>query len=266
MKLRLTNFVATLILFTATAVTPADVFADYGTAGDPDFFDNYLFPEGVDEDIQVAWSHIPFKRFNHFFYSNFILDISEDGWDCDDMLGMQGGILINKYLAGNQTMDYLLNEWDHRFQGKWDGHYWYRYWDMVAAINGLLEKIPSKELTAQEKDRYMAEMHVLRAFYYLQLVKHYGRLPIVTDPQGIYSPTADLSLKPGYEVCDFIVADCKEALKSENLPWRLNQEADLNRMTKAIACAIMSQASLFGASPLYCDGLNLWNRAYEINK
>ncbi len=263
MKEKLTNFVATLMLLTAAVMNPIEVSADYNTSGDPDFLDNYLFPEGVDEDIQVAWSHIPFKRFNHHFFSNFILAISDEGWDCDDR---QQGTNISNYYNGTKSMDYLLNEWDYRFQGKWDGRYWYRYWDMIAVVNGLLEKIPSKELTAQEKDRYMAEIRVLRAFYYLQLVKHYGRLPIVIDTQGIYSSTADLSLRAAYEVCDFIVNDCKEALKSENLPWHLDQEADLNRMTKAIACAIMSQASLFGASPLYCDGLNLWNRAYEINK
>lgn len=51
-----------------------------------------------------------------------------------------------------------------------------------------------------------------------------------------------------------------------NMPWRLEDVKYKYRMTKAIALAIKSEASLFAASPGYSDGADLWQWAYEINE
>ena len=75
-----------------------------------------------------------------------------------------------------------------------------------------------------------------------------------------------LSRKPAYEVLQHIVEECEMALDSPNLPWTLTSIQMKNRMTKGIACAIISQASLFAASPLFCHDQNLWQYAYDKNK
>ena len=51
-----------------------------------------------------------------------------------------------------------------------------------------------------------------------------------------------------------------------SMPWRIVDEAEKLRMTKAIACAIKSQAALYKASKLYCGDQNYWKEAYDINQ
>ena len=53
----------------------------------------------------------------------------------------------------------------------------------------------------------------------------------------------------------------------EDLPWRIVNDREFRRLTRAMAAAIRSQAALYAASPLYnTGGENLWDYAYEKNK
>ena len=107
---------------------------------------------------------------------------------------------------------------------------------------------------------------MLRAFYYLQMVKFYGDLPIITDVYGINTSYAGLERAEAWQVLQHIVDECETALDSPNLPWAITSVQMRNRMTKGIACAIISQASLYAASPLFCHGQDLWQYAYDKNK
>lgn len=50
----------------------------------------------------------------------------------------------------------------------------------------------------------------------------------------------------------------------EDLPWRIVNDREFRRLTRAMAAAIRSQAALYAASPLYnTGGENLWDYAYE---
>ena len=119
---------------------------------------------------------------------------------------------------------------------------------------------------AREENRniWTGEAHCLRAFFYLQLLKWYGALPIVTEPLDNSYDYSQLRKASYVDVLKFICDDCDEALKSD-MPWHLDNITLKCRMTKAIALAIKSEASLFAASPLYCGGEDLWQWAYEIN-
>ncbi|MDE7397596.1 MAG: RagB/SusD family nutrient uptake outer membrane protein, partial [Muribaculum sp.] len=110
------------------------------------------------------------------------------------------------------------------------------------------------------------EAHVLRAYYYSMLLKFYGDLPIVTSVNDVNTSYAGMKRVPAWKGFQFVVEDCLEALRHESLPWRIIQKNEGERMTRAIACAIMSQASVYAASPLFCHDENLWEWAYGINK
>ena len=220
-------------------------------------------PENTKDYFASAWAHVPQKMFNYYFFDNFLIDMSDEGWSTADYQPL----IINDIYAGNCNTTKHRFEWDDTGQGKWDGGYWVRYWAMVRVLNNCLKYFPTATFESEaEREQCTAEARVLRAFYYLQLVKFYGDLPIITEPYDVNTSYAGLERAEAWEVLQHIVSECEAVLDSPNLPWTITSIQNKNRMTKGIACAIISQASLFAASPLFCHDQNLWQYAYEKNK
>lgn len=250
-------------LLGASTLTSCQDELDVTPDGRMTMSDVFASQENIRNYFASAWSHIPMKLMRYYFFDNFLIDMSDDGWSVDEYQPL----LINELYAGNCTTTKHRFEWDDTGMGKWDGGYWRRYWQMVRIINNCIKNFPTANFDNEDdRDLFTAEAHVLRAYYYLLLVKFYGDLPIITEPMDINSPFGELKRAEAWEVFQFIVDDCEIALESKNLPWTLTSIQLQNRMTKGIACAIMSQASLFAASPLFCHGKDLWDYAYEKNK
>lgn len=225
--------------------------------------DVFSTPENTKDYFASAWANIPFKLFHYYFFDSYLIDMSDEGWSVDDY---QPLIIMDIYAGNCNTTKHRL-EWSDPSMGKWDGDYWKRYWAMVRILNNCLIHFPEAAFESEaERDQCIAEARVLRAFYYLQLVKFYGDLPIITTVNDVNTDYSDLERKEAWEVLQHIVDECELALQSNNLPWTLTTTQQRNRMTKGIACAIISQASLFAASPLFCHEQNLWKYAYDKNK
>ncbi|MCM1519914.1 MAG: RagB/SusD family nutrient uptake outer membrane protein [Lachnoclostridium sp.] len=219
-------------------------------------------PENTKDYFASAWAHVPQKMFRYYFFDNLVIDMSDDAWSTDDY----SSLLIGDIYAGNLNSTKHLFEWDSTDMDKWDGGYWSRYWMMIRILNNCIINFPEAAFDSEaERDQCIAEARVLRAFYYLMLVKFYGDLPIIEDVNGVTTDYSDLTREPAWKVLQWVVSECELALKSENLPWAITNVQLAQRMTKGIACAIISQASLFAASPLFCHGENLWNYAYQKN-
>ena len=220
-------------------------------------------PENTKDYFASAWAHVPFKLFKYYFFDNYLIDMADEGWSTADYQPL----IINDIYAGNCNTTKHRFEWDDTAQGKWDGGYWQRYWAMIRVLNNCLENFSTAAFESeQERELCIAEARVLRAFYYLQMVKFYGDLPIITDVYGINTSYAGLERAEAWQVLQHIVDECETALDSPNLPWAITSVQMRNRMTKGIACAIISQASLYAASPLFCHGQDLWQYAYDKNK
>ncbi|WP_106829580.1 RagB/SusD family nutrient uptake outer membrane protein [Parabacteroides pacaensis] len=159
-----------------------------------------------------------------------------------------------------------MDPWGHYFQG-------------IKKCNIFLSAITDPELATgnfveEEKNGWIAQVRVMRAFYYLQLIKRYGGVPLLDKPYEVnHDFTQDR--RATFEECvDFIQADCDAALatpETEGRPigfrWAINDN-ERGQMTRAIAYAIKSQAALYAASPLWNDGTGkyTWKRAAEITK
>ncbi|MBB6107648.1 Starch-binding associating with outer membrane [Mucilaginibacter lappiensis] len=81
----------------------------------------------------------------------------------------------------------------------------------ISKVNTILTRLPKSTLTQVEKDQISGEALFLRAFYYYDLVQHYGGVPLqlveVTDVTGAFLPrsTAD-------QVYGQIISDLNTAL------------------------------------------------------
>lgn len=192
-----------------------------------------------------------------FSTSHSFLDAATDNaHDVDDVEG--GGMA--QWNAGTATISNNplkgLDKWEYYYEG-------------IANCNILIHNIEKAYILEEgNRERYRAEAYGLRAFYYLQLAKIYGGVPLILDQKDDseydYSKVRPASFS---EVVQQIMADCKEVMDCEFIDWRSGAtDSDLKRINKAIASAIMSEAALYAASPLNNDGSFTWADAEAICK
>ncbi len=132
---------------------------------------------------------------------------------------------------------------------------WADYYAAIRACNLFLSKIDNVPIDAEQymsteqvRQRMKYEAVCLRAYYYTELVRWYGGVPIITkvldrNSPELYSPRANLK-----EIKDFILAECDTA--AANLPAR-ETGIDYMRLTSGIAKAIKARLLLHLASPLF---------------
>lgn len=132
---------------------------------------------------------------------------------------------------------------------------WADYYAAIRACNLFLSKIDDVPLDSEQylsteemREKLKYEAVCLRAFYYEELVRWYGGVPIITkvldrDSPELYSKRANLQ-----EMKDFIVAECDAA--AAHLPAK-QVGSDYHRVGAAVAKAIKARLLLELASPLY---------------
>lgn len=115
--------------------------------------------------------------------------------------------------------------------------------------------------------QWIAEVKVLRAYYYAELIKNYGPLPIIEEVKSSSYDGSDLDRSWSYHDCaEWIFAQIDDAVQETNLPWHFNNSNDRCRMTKGVAYAIKSRVALFMSSPLFNGGNDYWDESEKITK
>ncbi len=157
---------------------------------------------------------------------------------------------------------------------------WSHYFEGIRRCNTFLLCINDPEMATYtfnevEKNGWIAEVRVARAFYYLQLIKRYGGVPLIETP---YETNHDFSIdkRASFEECaDFIISECDKALatvesegQSIGFRWQINDN-ERGKLTRAFACAVKSQTALYAASPLWNENGSskyTWEKTTEITK
>lgn len=158
----------------------------------------------------------------------------------------------------------------------WEGDCWTYYYQAIRHCNTFLSYIEDPEYATyqfrdDEKQGWIAQVRVARAFYYLQLIKRYGGVPLVRVPYGTKHDYSKDKRATFGEVAAFIVSECRRALAVEEpkgnfgFHWNINDN-ERGKITRAFAYAVMSETVLYAASPLWSDGTVSWQVAAEITK
>ena len=128
------------------------------------------------------------------------------------------------------------------------GHFnWANNYSRIRQTNIFLSKIDATTFDAALKQRMKGEVYFLRAYFYHNLMRMYGGVPLITKVYGLnedYS-VARNSFK---ETVDFIVANADSA--AALLPVSYTG-TDLGRATKGAALALKARVLLYAASDLY---------------
>lgn len=99
-------------------------------------------------------------------------------------------------------------------------------------------------------ERWRYEARFLRAYFYFELVKRYGGVPLITRTLDI---NEDLDMpRTAYDDCIRFIADECDSAAAHLLPKA--PDVDLGRVTKGAALALKSRALLYWASPLNNPG------------
>ncbi len=213
--------------------------------------------------LNTCYSGINAKGCLYFFWSRGPVNWCDDSWDADDL--DVSWAASRRYYDGNASASDFPANYNAGDSGN-ESVSWARLFQRIRNCAVFLQNIPNVN-SESDRSRWTAEAHILRAYYYSELLMWFGcSLPIIREP---YTYDADLSKverSSFHDVVEFIVEDCDAALACEELPWRITTDSEAMRMTKAVAWAIKSRMTLFAASPLYNDGNNYWEEAYSVNK
>jgi len=125
---------------------------------------------------------------------------------------------------------------------------WANMYLRIRACNIAIAKLskPPSNFSATLVDRLMGEAKFMRAYFYHQLVRYYGGVPIIDRPFEL-TDTSFMSTRSTYEESvNFIVKDCDAAATHLN-----GKAMAAGRASRAAALALKSRILLYAASDLY---------------
>jgi len=146
---------------------------------------------------------------------------------------------------------------------------WGASYEGIRACNVFLEgiKTTSLGLSTEVIGDWIAQARVLRAYYYLQVIKRYGFAVLLEKELAMNDDFSEYRRSSFNEVARFILAECDSALNEPSTVFKWKFPAiigNVGTMTRGVAYAIKSQTALYAASPLYNDGSLSWEEATAI--
>ncbi|GAB3895033.1 RagB/SusD family nutrient uptake outer membrane protein [Larkinella knui] len=122
---------------------------------------------------------------------------------------------------------------------------WGKLYRAIRNVNTFIKEIATVTLPEATKNAYVAEAKFVRAYYYQELVKYWGGVPILLEPQtAVDGNTQDLNLPRSKEaeVWDLVKSDLDFA--AANLP----ATSVYGRANKYVALALLSRSMLHAGS------------------
>ena len=160
-------------------------------------------------------------------------DLGEVGWGSKETGTENGSVISNAFFSLRITSK-VINEVD-KMQG----------------------------LSQEQKEEILGQAHFLRAWYYFELIRRVGGMPIF-DKAFNPDDNMDMPRLTYHESTEWLIADLDKAIDLLPHTW---PESDIGRATKASALALRSMAALYDASPLMQNDLNTTQkREYNIDR
>ncbi|MFC4096016.1 RagB/SusD family nutrient uptake outer membrane protein [Euzebyella saccharophila] len=142
---------------------------------------------------------------------------------------------INESRSNSAETGWINNTWD------WNNMYGYIRDVNLAITNLSTGQIEDTDLV----NRLLGESYFLRAYYYHQLLRFYGGIPLIDEPLQLDS---DYNIpRNTFEECvNFIVSDCERAFDLLD-----GREMESGRANPTVALALKARILLYAASDLH---------------
>ncbi|MDX9946210.1 MAG: RagB/SusD family nutrient uptake outer membrane protein [Bacteroidales bacterium] len=118
--------------------------------------------------------------------------------------------------------------------------WWSTLYQGIKHANVVITKVPSIEMNATLRDRYVAEARFLRGLFYFDLVRAWGGVPMITE----LNPPLKVARSTKEEIYTLIISDLQFAVT--NLADKSDLETgDIGRATSGAARSLLAKAYLF---------------------
>ncbi|TCC90187.1 RagB/SusD family nutrient uptake outer membrane protein [Pedobacter frigiditerrae] len=125
---------------------------------------------------------------------------------------------------------------------------WRRNYLGIRKANLFLSKIDVVPTTDLLKTQFKAEARFLRAYFYFELVKRWGGVPLIGDK--VYTIDDDINIpRNSLDECYAYIVGELDAIKTLLLPYAVS-DGDWGRANLGAALALKSRVLLYAASPL----------------
>ena len=185
------------------------------------------------------------NQFNFISDDMYYTDREKEG---DKVFGQLASYRI--YRGGQYTEQFLQEQWKVCYIGIRDASIYIHNIDNLKTVNNIREGMNAAQLDNYIKET-KAEARFLRAYYYWQLLRKYGPIPILPDEGVDFTDSyEELSIpRSRYDVCvDYIASEL--ALAAVDLPINRSPN-EIMKPTKGAALTARAKAYLYGASPQY---------------
>jgi len=120
---------------------------------------------------------------------------------------------------GQAVNSYFVKDLNNTSDNGYGQAIWQQYYLGIGNANLSIAKIPDIPMDAEEAKRLLGEAHFLRAWYYFELVRMFGHIPLVTEPTSLQSSQLRPPQANQEAVYELIEQDLKTA-ETAGLPWR----------------------------------------------
>ncbi|TKG93984.1 RagB/SusD family nutrient uptake outer membrane protein [Puteibacter caeruleilacunae] len=153
----------------------------------------------------------------------------------------------------------FIGQWNETNNSSMD--VWASSYKAIRVANDFFANIETASIDEDLKKQFTAEVKFLRAFFYFDLVKRYGGVPLIKESQSIDDDLM-VARNTTDECFAFIISELDEAVN--NLPT----DAPRGKASKGAALALKSRVTLYYASPLFNEGAdnNRWQTAANAAK
>ncbi|WP_321290485.1 RagB/SusD family nutrient uptake outer membrane protein [uncultured Sunxiuqinia sp.] len=189
-------------------------------------------------------------------------DLPDGFFEIDGALIASAGDEAEHTLETSSIQDFNIGSWNEISN---PGDVWAKYFKAIRNVNLFLENSDEIDLEiyrldpapdqqeiyrtrSLEIERWKYEGRFLRAYYYFQLIKRYGGVPIVTQSMVMGDEYGNIQRSSLQECINFISSECDAS--AAQLPAKY-EDTDLGRITKGAALALKAKVLLFAASELW---------------
>ena len=183
--------------------------------------------------INGAYDGIQSDVWNHILFYRQIMDMAtDDCWAGNTEQPRPDIISIAHYNNVDVGSTYFQNFWNFQYRG-------------ITRCNVLIQEIGNVDVDEDLAQRLLGEAKFLRAFYYFQLVKNFGGVPIVTSFNELLEPDIiNYTRQSEEDVYALIESDLLDAIDA--LPLKSEYSAaDIGRATKGASQAYLAKVYLF---------------------
>lgn len=155
---------------------------------------------------------------------------------------------------------------------------WTKSYRAIAEVNMYLEKIHQTDISEWEHnsnynnwvaqmEKFPYELRFLRAYFYFELFRTYGDVPLVTTTLT-NAQANTISRTPADQIVQFIVDEIDEVAPHLPVSYATEVGGEIGRATRVAAYALKARTLLYAASPLFNpnDDQEKWVKAAEASK